>query len=156
MELPAAGGQRAQISYVMTCDWAAGLAGADPARGAWTGPQTRARLEAMLCDARLTRLLLDADGQVASLISVNDQITLAQRRAVSARDRCCVAKGCTRPPAFCDVHHLISRKDGGPTVVGNLALLCRRHHLMWHDGRLLLPDLDVPWLRTPLDPPMVA
>ena len=156
MELPHAGGQRAQISYVMTCDWAARLAGADPARGAWTGPQTRARMEAMLCDGRLSRVLLDASGQVASLVSVNDQITVAQRRAVSARDRCCVARGCTRPPAFCDVHHLIARKDGGPTVLGNLALLCRRHHLMWHDGRLLLPDLDVPWLRTPLDPPMVA
>jgi hypothetical protein len=156
MDLPHAGGQRVQISYVMTCDWAAGLAGADPARGAWTGPQTRARMEAMLCDGRLSRLLLDAEGQVASLESVNDEITLAQRRAVSARDRCCVARGCTRPPAFCDVHHLISRKDGGPTVIGNLVLLCRRHHLMWHDGRLLLPDLNVPWLRKPLDPPMVA
>ncbi|MCU1601542.1 MAG: putative endonuclease, partial [Frankiales bacterium] len=119
MELPAAGGQRAQVSYVMTCAWAAGLREADPARGAWTGPQTRARMEAMLCDARLSRVLLDAEGQVSSLVSVNDQITLAQRRAVSARDRCCVAKGCTRPPAFCDVHHLISREDGGPTVLDN-------------------------------------
>ena len=156
MDLPATGGQRAQISYVITCEWAAGQAGAEPARGAWTGPQTRAQMEAMLCDGRLSRLLLDADGQVASLVSVTDEITLAQRRAVSARDRCCVARGCTRPPAFCDVHHLISRKDGGPTELGNLVLLCRRHHLAWHDGRLLLPDLNVPWLRKPLDPPMVA
>ena len=156
MDLPHAGGQRAQVSYVMTCDWAARLREADPARGAWTGPQTRPQVEAQLCDARLSRLLLDAEGQVASLESVNDEITLAQRRAVSARDRRCVARGCTRPPAFCDVHHLISRKDGGPTVIGNLVLLCRRHHLTWHDGRLLLRDLDVPWLRTPLDPPMTA
>jgi len=156
MDLPHAGGQRAQVTYVMTCDWAARLREADPARGAWTGPQTRAQMEAQLCDARLSRLLLDAEGQVASLESVNDEITIAQRRAVSARDRGCVARGCGRPPAFCDVHHLISRKDGGPTVIGNLVLLCRRHHLMWHDGRLLLPDLDVPWLRTPLDPPMTA
>jgi hypothetical protein len=156
MDLPHAGGQRAQISYVISCEWAAGLDGADPARGAWTGPQTRARMEAMLCEGRLSRLLLDAEGQVASLVSVNDEITVAQRRAVSARDRCCVARGCSRPPAFCDVHHLIARKDGGPTEIGNLALLCRRHHVLWHEGALLLPDLDVPWLRKPLDPPMVA
>ena len=156
MELPHAGGQRAQVSYVMTCGWAAGLRESDPARGAWTGPQTRARMEAMLCDARLSRVLLDAVGQVLSLESVHDHITLAQRRAVSARDRCCVAKGCNRPPAFCDVHHLISREDGGPTTMGNLVLLCRRHHVMWHDGRLLLPDMDVPWLRAPDDPPLVA
>ncbi|MCU1602387.1 MAG: hypothetical protein JWO22_3096, partial [Frankiales bacterium] len=38
----------------------------------------------------------------------------------------------------------------------NLVLLCRRHHVMWHSGELLLPDMDVPWLRKPLDPPMVA
>ena len=156
MDLPHAGGQRAQVTYVLPCGWAAGLREADPARGAWTGPQTRPRMEAMLCDARLSRLLLDADGQVLSLESVNDQITLAQRRAVSARDRSCVARGCTRPPAFCDVHHLVSRADGGPTEVGNLVLLCRRHHLRWHDGRLQLTDLDIPWYRGPLDPPMIA
>jgi hypothetical protein len=156
MELPQAGGQRAQVSYVLSSEWAARVDGAGPAMAAWTGPQTRARIESVLCDARLSRLLLDASGQVVRLEAVQDQISRAQRRAVSARDRCCVARGCSRPPAFCDVHHLISREDGGPTTLDNLALLCRRHHVMWHQGRLQLPDLDVPWLRKPLDPPMVA
>jgi hypothetical protein len=155
-DLPHAGGQRAQVSYVIGAEWAAAQQGASPATGAWTGPQTRARMESVLCDSRLSRLLLDGLGQVIRLESVNDQITTAQRRAVSARDRCCVARGCNRPPAFCDVHHLISREDGGPTTLDNLVLLCRRHHVMWHQGRLLLPDLNVPWLRKPLDPPMVA
>jgi hypothetical protein len=155
-DLPHAGGQRAHVSYVISAEWAAAQSGASPATGAWTGPQTRARMESVLCDSRLSRLLLDGLGQVVRLESVNDQITTAQRRAVSARDRCCVARGCNRPPAFCDVHHLISREDGGPTTLDNLVLLCRRHHVMWHQGRLLLPDLNVPWLRKPLDPPMVA
>jgi 5-methylcytosine-specific restriction protein A len=155
-DLPHAGGQRAQVSYVISAEWAARQSGATPATGAWTGPQTRARIESVLCDARISRVLLDATGQVQRLEAVKDQITLAQRRAVSARDRCCVARGCNRPPAFCDVHHLQAREDGGPTTLDNLALLCRRHHVMWHAGRLLLPDLDVPWLRKPLDPPMVA
>jgi hypothetical protein len=65
---------------------------------------------------------------------------------VAARDRCCVAKGCTKPPAFCDVHHLRARADGGPTEVGNLVLLCRRHHVMWHREQLTITDLRVPWL----------
>lgn len=156
MNLPHAGGQRAQVSYVMSSEWAAASDSAEPATGAWTGPQTRSRIEAVLCDARLSRVLLDAAGQVVRLESVNDQITTAQRRAVSARDRCCVARGCTRPPAFSDVHHLVSRENGGPTTVDNLVLLCRRHHVMWHQGRLKLADLNMPWLRRPLDPPMVA
>lgn len=114
--------------------------------GAWTGPQTRARIEAVLCDARVSRLLLDPHGTVLSLTSLTGQITTAQRRAVSARDRHCVAKGCHRPPAFCDVHHLLARADGGATEIGNLVLLCRRHHAAWHRGRLHLAALHTPWL----------
>jgi hypothetical protein len=103
----------------------------------------------MLCDARFSRLLLDPLGTVLSLTSVKDEITLAQRRAVSARDRHCIAKGCTRPPAFCDVHHLTARADGGPTTVEKLALLCRRHHVLWHLGKVHHHDLHTPWLPDP-------
>ncbi|MDP9183802.1 MAG: HNH endonuclease [Actinomycetota bacterium] len=184
MDLPHAGGQRAQLSYVVSSDWAAGeeppslaeqLArdGQHPlglssrtASGAWTGPQTRPRIEALLCDARISRVLLDQTGQVVSLHSVKDQITSAQRRAVSARDRQCLAKGCARPPAFCDVHHLTSRADGGPTSMENLGLLCRRHHVLWHHGTIGLHDLHVPWFPEPehtghdpwkkQNPPLVA
>ena len=114
---------------------------------AWSGPQTRARIEATLCDAWISRVLRDAFGQVRSLQTLTDQITTAQRRAVSARDRHCTARGCTRPPAFTDLHHLIHRKDGG-TTTNNPVLLRRRHHLMWHRGRLALNDLHTPWLTT--------
>ena len=118
------------------------------ATGAWSGPQTRARIEATLCDARISRVLRDAFGQVHSLQTLTDQITTTQRKAVSARDRHCTARGCTRPPAFTDLHHLNHREDGGATTIDNLVLLCRRHHLMWHRGRLALTDLHVPWLTT--------
>jgi hypothetical protein len=184
MDLPVAGGQRPVLSYVTTEAWltrtpqpslAAQLA-ADPhphaastcgASAVWTGPATRARLEAVLCDARLQRLLVSSAGEIVSLVSLTDQITPAQRRAVSARDRHCIAKGCTRPPAFCDVHHLTHREHGGKTEVGNLALLCRRHHVLWHRGTLGAHDLHTPWLPDPNpttsqdpwnqhDPPLVA
>ena len=115
---------------------------------AWSGPQTRARIEATLCDARISRVLRDAFGQVHSLQTLTDQITTSQRRAVSARDRHCTARGCTRPPAFTDLHHLIHRKDSGTTTTNNPVLLRRRHHLMWHRGRLALNDLHTPWLTT--------
>jgi hypothetical protein len=167
MDLPDAGGQRAQLSYVLPAEWAAGQApaslreqlrtdgphplglGRHCATAAWTGPQTRARIEAVLCDARIIRVLLDSTGQVHSLQTLTDQITPAQRRAVSARDRQCIAKGCTRPPAFCDVHHLKHREDGGKTAVDNLVLLCRRHHVLWHRGTIGLQHLHVPWLPEP-------
>jgi hypothetical protein len=179
-DLPDAGGQRPQLSYVLPADWAARQAEkvacdgcftcaehrppsfADtvaaslpgqlgvPAEhacavGAWTGPQTRGRIEAMLCDARITRVLLDCVGQVRGLEALTDTVTPSQRRALAARDGGCVARGCTRPPANCDAHHLVARAEGGATSLGNLVLLCRRHHVLWHLGKILLHELHVPW-----------
>ena len=116
------------------------------ATGAGSGPQTRARIEALLCDARLSRVLLDPAGQVKSLEALGDTVTNIQRRALSGRDHGCAERSCTRPPAFCDAHHLDHLADGGTTDVHNLVLLCRYHHLRWHQGRLQLRHLHVPWL----------
>ena len=120
-------------------------AGRACATGAWTGPATRAVVEALLCDARISRVLLDGTGQVHGLESLADTVTPRQRRALAARDGRCTARGCTRPPAVCDAHHLIRLSDGGDTALPNLVLLCRRHHVLWHKGKLRLADLHVPW-----------
>ncbi|MBK5307946.1 MAG: DUF222 domain-containing protein [Frankiaceae bacterium] len=141
-----AGGTGGTGGFMVDLD---GHPGRDCATGPWTGPATRARIDTLLCDARVQRVVLGEDGQVLSLSTTTDVITAAQRRAVAARDRCCTAKGCTRPPAFCDVHHLWAREDGGPTDIDNLVLLCRRHHVMWHRQLLTLTDLRVPWKRLP-------
>ena len=90
------------------------------ATAAWTGPATRTRLETVLCDARISRVVLDTLGQVTGLEALSDTVTAAQRRALAARDGRCVARGCTRPPAMCDAHHLIPLADGGPTTLSNL------------------------------------
>lgn len=117
--------------------------------GVWTGPATRAQVERLVCQGQVQRLAVDANGRILSLTAFTDTITKAQRRAVAARDRCCTAKGCSRPPAFCDVHHLRALADGGATEVDNLVLLCRRHHVMWHRKLLDITDLRVPWMRLP-------
>ncbi|CAA9352193.1 MAG: hypothetical protein AVDCRST_MAG07-3101, partial [uncultured Frankineae bacterium] len=121
------------------------VAGSGCARAAWSGPQTRSRIEAILCDARISRVLLDSVGQVQRLESLTDSITPAQRRMLAVRDSGCVARGCTRPPALCDAHHLVHRADAGPTCLDNLVLLCRRHHVQWHQGKITHRDLRIPW-----------
>ena len=121
--------------------------------GAWSGPQTRSQIEMLLCDARLTRVLLDTHGQVKTLKTLGNTITTAHRRALAARDTGCAARGCTRPPACCDAHHLDHRAAGGATDIDNLVLLCRRHHTLWHQGRLTLRQLHVPWITGTHDPP---
>jgi hypothetical protein len=60
----------------------------------------------------------------------SESIPAHLRRAVTARDRRCRFPGCYQPPAACQVHHIVSRRDGGPTALGNLALLCPFHHLV--------------------------
>ena len=51
------------------------------------------------------------------------------RRAVILRDRRCAwPGGCDKPPAGCQVHHLIPRAFGGKTRLKDLVLLCAYHH----------------------------
>jgi hypothetical protein len=57
-----------------------------------------------------------------------------QRVALAVRDNGCVFPGCDRPLAWCEAHHLRHWLHGGPTDLGNLALLCRAHHRAVHEG----------------------
>lgn len=54
----------------------------------------------------------------------------ALRDHIQARDQQCRAPGCNRPARYCDIDHILGWDDGGTTDVGNLATLCRRHHLL--------------------------
>ncbi len=161
-DLPHAGGQRPTVSYLISADWMDrhGQPAHQPGTpmdpyltpgptAAWTGPQSWAHTDTIMCDARAVRLFLDSNGQAQRLDAPTDSVTTAQRRALSARDNGCVAKGCTRPPAFCDAHHLQPRADGGPTTLDNLVLLCRRHHTAWHRAALEPHDLRGRWLSHP-------
>lgn len=62
-------------------------------------------------------------------------VTPAQRRALAIRDEGFVFPTCDRPESWCDAHHLEHwARDEGPTDLDNLALLCRRHHVLVHEG----------------------
>ncbi|HEX2374653.1 MAG TPA: HNH endonuclease signature motif containing protein, partial [Actinomycetota bacterium] len=58
----------------------------------------------------------------------------AQRVALAVRDNGCVFPGCDRPLGWCEAHHVRHWLHGGPTDLGNLALLCRAHHRAVHEG----------------------
>jgi hypothetical protein len=81
--------------------------------------------------AVLRRGLLEQPFNTPSLpldIGYSATIPPAIRRAVTLRDRHCAWPGCDRPPAWCDVHHLTHKADGGTTSVANCALVCQFHH----------------------------
>jgi len=61
-------------------------------------------------------------------IGYSDSIPASIRRAVLLRDRGCAWPRCGRPAAWCDVHHLQHKADGGKTSVSSCVLLCQFHH----------------------------
>lgn len=54
------------------------------------------------------------------------------RRYLRARDRRCRFPGCRLLARLCDQDHSVAYAAGGETAVGNLADLCRRHHMTKH------------------------
>ena len=59
-------------------------------------------------------------------------IPTALRRALLARDRGCRFPGCDNT-RYIDAHHVRHWAHGGETSLGNLVLLCRRHHRLVHE-----------------------
>ena len=84
--------------------------------------------------ALLPPVLAGAPSQPLDLGRSTRVVHPAQRAALAVRDRGCVVPGCERPLAWCDAHHLRHWLDGGPTDLANLALVCRAHHRMVHEG----------------------
>jgi hypothetical protein len=99
------------------------------------GPVTRATLERIACDCNLTRLVMAGDSMVLDLGRATRLATPAQRKALAVRDGGCRFPGCDRPHHWCDIHHLVSWLQGGPTDLELLLLLCRRHHVFVHQLR---------------------
>jgi hypothetical protein len=62
-------------------------------------------------------------------IGYSKSIPASIRRAVLWRDRYkCAWPRCGRPAAWCDVHHIEHKRDGGKTSVKSCVTLCQFHH----------------------------
>ena len=110
---------------------------------------TRSAAEQMLCDSSLVATLFAGKNRVLDANDAAERFSKRQRRAIAARDRCCVFPGCRRLPKHCDTHHLEERAAGGPTTVANGCLLCRFHHRLLHQhGWTLGHDADGVWVAT--------
>lgn len=87
--------------------------------------------ERATCEARRSR---KSPGVSASL-----------RRQLLARDGGCIWPGCNAVHHL-HAHHVIHRKNGGPTTLDNLVLLCGHHHRLLHgDGYSIRRLPDTTW-----------
>ena len=82
--------------------------------------------------------ILGIDGELLNLGRNRRFPTLLQRLAVTIRDEHCQFVGCNAAHTRAEVHHIIEHDDGGPTVVGNLTLLCDPHHHFLHENNLYI------------------
>ena len=96
------------------------------------GLLSRATLERLACDCKVSRILTDGPSQVLDVGRATRTVSKALWKALVARDKHCTHPGCTRRPAYCDAHHIIHWTRGGPTDLANLKLLCWEHHRKQH------------------------
>lgn len=121
-----------------------------------TGQSLSAALARRLaCDAQVIPIVLGTASQPLDVGTQQRCFTGARRIAVEERDGGCVMPGCSRPAAWCDVHHLVHWADGGPTAVDNGALACGEHHPLFETGDWQPELIDGRiWVRPPptIDP----
>lgn len=87
----------------------------------------------LACDCSTRTLVEGRHGEVLDVGRTTRAIPRAIRRALLARDGGCTFPGCDNR-RWVDAHHIIHWADGGPTVLSNLVLLCRRHHTAVHEN----------------------
>jgi Domain of unknown function (DUF222)/HNH endonuclease len=85
------------------------------------------------CDSDLIVLVEDSHGNPLSVGRKTRIVPTAIKRALWARDRGCRFPGCGRK-RFVDAHHVVHWSTGGETSLGNLMLLCSKHHALLHEG----------------------
>ncbi|MGH7401401.1 MAG: HNH endonuclease signature motif containing protein, partial [Candidatus Rokuibacteriota bacterium] len=96
--------------------------------GSHVSAETSRRLA---CDASRVVMRHDAEGQVVEVGARTRTIPPALRRALLHRDGSCRFPGCHVRVG--QGHHVRHWAQGGPTTLGNLVLLCRRHHRAVHE-----------------------
>ena len=132
--VPPRASQRAHLQVTTSLETLLGLAGAPAAELEFGLPISARLVERLACDATVTRVLLGADSAVIDVGRSRRVVPGATRRALNVRDRGCRWPGCERPASWSAAHHLVHWCRGGRTDLGNLVLLCHRHHWMVHEG----------------------
>lgn len=136
--LPTEGGEKPVVTVTMDLGELlrlSGAAGSDPhaeppTMHGWTITPEQARR--MACDAKMIPVVLGSQGEVLDLGRQARTVSLAQRRALNLRDGGCIFPSCTRPPRWCQAHHIVEWAHGGVTELANLTLLCTEHHRLIH------------------------
>jgi hypothetical protein len=103
----------------------------------------------LACDATLTPILVDKQGNLRAMFTDTQAIPPYLRKAILVRDHACRFPGCR--DRIDDVHHIVFHSHGGPTVQSNLIGLCAYHHTAIHKGQWSIsghPDQELTFTNT--------
>lgn len=113
-------------------------------------PVRRSSLNHLFCGAQVQSVVRNSLGKITALGTPTRIFGANQRRAIALRDGGCVIPGCTVPPAWCEIHHVVPYADGGPTHTDNGVTLCRFHHRTIDSSGWEIQMRDgVPYVRAP-------
>lgn len=135
---PEAGGIRAtvvvSVPALALLDGASGESGVATVEGVGPIPMARARELCGGADGWMRVLTHPETGIVLSVGRQQYRPPRALRRLVRWRADRCMAPGCNIPAARCEIDHTVAWEHGGTTSLGNLAPLCKGHHIVRHHG----------------------
>jgi hypothetical protein len=117
-----------------------GLAAAHLDTGITVSPHNARRLA---CEAGVVPAVLGGRSEPLDVGREMRLHTAAQRRGLALIHDTCAAEGCTRPFAWCEIHHPHAWAAGGQTSLANGIPLCGWHHHRAHD-----PTYHVRYLET--------
>jgi hypothetical protein len=141
---PGHGGNRCEV--IVTLDLDALLTGIGSAELDTGVAITAGDARRLACGAGIIPAVLDGKSMPLDLGRSRRFHNRSQRRAYALVHDSCAVAGCTRPFAWCEIHHhRISWAKGGSTDLDNGLPLCGHHHRKAHDTRFDLrqrPDGD--------------
>ncbi len=132
--VPGSGGTRAHLQLTASIETVMALDGASGGELEHAGAVPAATVQRLACDARVRRILLGPKSAVIDVGRARRLPSEATRDALRARSGGCEWPKCDRPVAYTNAHHLVHWAQGGATDIGNLVLLCYRHHWLIHEG----------------------
>jgi len=98
-------------------------------------PISRATIDRHICDAGIIGVKFDEHGACVDLGRTQRLFTERQRMGLAVRDGGCIFPDCSRPPSWCEAHHIEGwHRDNGRTDLADGVLLCRHHHMLVHNN----------------------
>lgn len=94
---------------------------------------TAATARRLACEAGLIPAVLGGASEPLDLGRLRRLHSRPQRRALSLLYDSCAITGCSRPFAWCEIHHPQPWSRGGRTHLSNALPLCGHHHRIAHD-----------------------